>query len=114
MRNKNYDLSTADDLSNQKRAVSLADNLSSDRREQRNDLLLRIPDQFLSASSAARMLGISRRRLYRLVEKNRIVPDGFVEGEFRFRFSNLESYVVNGLPGHLGRSHDGLHAATKL
>lgn len=64
---------------------------------------LRVPECFLGASAAARVLGISVRRLYRMVADRRILPDGFVEGEMRFRYSSLEGFIQRGLPGKYGR-----------
>jgi hypothetical protein len=68
-----------------------------------NDPPLRVPECFLGAAAAARVLGISVRRLYRMVADRRILPDGFVEGEMRFRNSHLEAFIQSGLPGKFGR-----------
>jgi hypothetical protein len=64
---------------------------------------LRIPECFLGAAAAARVLGMSVRRFYRLVASGLLLPDGYLQGEMRFRYSRLESFIVDGLPGKYGR-----------
>lgn len=73
--------------------------------------LLRAPDVFMSASDTARVLGVSARRLYRLVEEKALTPDGYVDGEMRFRWSQIERYVTEGRPrslAHLPRRSQSL------
>lgn len=67
--------------------------------------LLQLPDFYLSPSMAARVIAVGARRFYRLVANGALTPDGFVDGEMRFLYSQLMEYVRNGRPGSRRFSH---------
>lgn len=51
-------------------------------------------DFYMSASQAAKFIGVGIRWFNRLVERREISIDGYVDGDRRFLRSRLEAYVT--------------------
>lgn len=75
--------------------------------------LVKAPDVFLSAADAARVLGVSRRTVYELVESKDITPAGYVKGAMRIAYTTLEDFVKRGRAGVLTRHNITKNGTTK-